>query len=301
MFHCFGSKARINGEVVSIGVEESRKLKSESVCRGFCSASGDEAETLPWKAKLVMMLRAATTADDFNHEWWGARTLLPAWVSKLDEVTGRGWLHFPADPEEMTASSIGQRLGFELALGERQLHSAVNDQEFLKRWEAAEFEKAIRGSEDLAPKTRVVLTGFNSWTQFAAESYHNAREFRAVVIAFVAQEAEPLEFTDFTQGFGAGAKRASAVDLWNKLSEFNEREEVAEILRDHAEHLDTLPNRAEITKVVRSYLPAARRAFLNDPWQWRSFTDRMRAIYEQIGLKKARRGRPPKNRENDGT
>jgi hypothetical protein len=297
IFHCFQSKACINGEVVGIGVAESSVLKEDAVRRGFENQCGDEGECDSWMAALVMLLRACTTADDFNHEWWGAHTFQPEWARKLDEFYGSGWLYFPRSPDDMSPKAIGLRLGYQLALNERRLETAINDQQYRKGWEDADFQKAIRGNEDLADKTRIVRAGFDSLEQYAAESYDSARQFRAAIFSGVSAKASPAEFVEFTEGFGAGAKRASEVDLWDSLSEFNEREEVVEILRDHFPEINALTNRAEITKFVRDHLSAARRAFLDDGLQWRTFTDRMREIYERIGLKKARRGRPRKNRE----
>jgi hypothetical protein len=50
---------------------------------------GDSGELKPnpsWQEKLVMILRTVTSAQDFNHEGWGANSTEPAWVKKTQEL-----------------------------------------------------------------------------------------------------------------------------------------------------------------------------------------------------------------------
>ena len=297
IFHFFRTKALVEGREVFIGVSESQQMKRKAVVRGFEGVIENENTPLSWMPSLVMLLRAATTTEAFNHEWWGAQTFKPEWARKLDELFGDGWLYYPRLPEELTPKALGKRLGSQMTLQERRLQTAVNDPKFLMEWERADFQKAIRGNEEFADKTRVILPGFDSWEHFASEQFESVRHLRGAVFAQVNAKASVEDFTLFAEGFSQGAKDGCTIDLWDNLSEFNERVEVVEILGDHCLEIDELPNRSEITKYVCRYLSPSRQLFLRCETQWLVFSERMREYYEKIGLKKKGRGRPRKNRE----
>jgi len=108
-----------------------------------------------------------------------------------------------------------------------------------------------------------------------------------------------VEFTKFIQGMANGASRAAAVDLENDLSEFNEREEVLNILTNEWPAINRLKTRKQVTEYIVSRLPEKRKAFL----QYKNkdgklanyvrFEERLRqTFYEQIGLRPRGRDRP---------
>lgn len=299
LFHCFGTPALIDGEKVSIGVAESTALKYLAVLSGFLDSEGRPQSDFSWIEALLIQTRSSTTPDHFNHEWWGAQTLMPEWARRVDEIYKESWLYFPKTSAELTPATIGKRLGYIITLSELKLEKATEDSAFITQWEAADLEKTkLQMPEDLRDKTRVVLTGFDTWEQFAKESYAGVRRFREFTFDTVAKGAPASELREFLAAFEAGAKRASEVDFVDQLSEYSERQEVISILSDRCMCIDKLKNRAEITKFVIQHLSGARKKFLGDGLRLRAFTDRMREIYEKIGLKPAGRGRPSKNGEN---
>ena len=100
-------------------------------------------------------------------------------------------------------------MGDVLTFHERRLNSSLSDAEFLRKWEAAEVRKGMRGTEpEFEKKTRVVFTGFDSWQQYATEAAGNTRTLRGAVISIAAQNATADEFLQFMRGFTAGLKRA---------------------------------------------------------------------------------------------
>jgi hypothetical protein len=108
-------------------------------------------------------------------------------------------------------------------------------------------------------------------------------------------------FSEFLEGMAEGTVRAQEIDLENELSEFNEREEVAEILAEGWWSISRMRSRREITDYVISRLPDRRRDFLEksrkEPGdrqeQYKRFVERLRqTFYEKVGLRPAKRGRP---------
>src|SRR5262249_42644193 len=119
IFECFASPLCKNGKRHLIGIAEAERLKEAAVVRGFITKSGVLRQGLSLLEMLVIAMRNATSADDFNHEWWAAEASKPKWVQVLDTRFRRGWLYFPTRNEELTPKNLGDRIGFQLGLSER--------------------------------------------------------------------------------------------------------------------------------------------------------------------------------------
>ena len=171
LFHCFASRANVNGKCITVGVEDSIALKREAVFRGMTTKSGMPKKNLNWLEMAVALMREATTGEHYNHEWWAGEISKPDWVKRFDEHYGESWLDFPSAPEELTPHTLGSKVGYVLTFHERRLHSSLSDADFLRKWEAAEVRKGMRGTEpEFEKKTRVVFTGFDSWQEYANEA-----------------------------------------------------------------------------------------------------------------------------------
>ncbi len=308
IFRCFESHAVINGKSVNIGVDESVQLAREAFFARITKEDGTPKDSLPWLEEIVVLMRAATSGAPFNHEWWADQVTKPEWARLLDRYYGECWLYFPEKPGELTPQTVGNRLGYSISLGERRLEKATSQPSFLQKVESIELEKARRGFEpEVAEKVKLVIPGYDNWKQYADEEYFGVVELRKTLFRIATERASREEFEDFSATFNVGAKRARAVDLENQLSEFNETNEVAEILQKHWLEVEELQNRAEISDLIFEYLSPERKKFLQgdlppnggfsykDGEQWLRFTDRLRDIYRKIGLKKAGKGRPRKN------
>jgi len=73
LFHCFVSRANVGGKTVRVAVEASKRLKFEAVFRGFTTKTKLPRKNLTAWERIVILMREATSADDFNHEWWATR------------------------------------------------------------------------------------------------------------------------------------------------------------------------------------------------------------------------------------
>ena len=295
IFHLFASRADVNGVCISVGVEDSIVLKHKAVFRGMSAKSGKPKKNLTWLETIVALLREATTGEHFNHEWWAGEISKPEWVRRFDEHYGESWLYFPSSPEELNPHALGSKVGDVLTFHERRLNSSLSDADFLRKWEAAEVRKGMRGTEpEFEKKTRVVFIGFDSWQQYATEAAGNARTLRGTVISIAAQNATADEFLQFMRGFNAGLKRALDDFASDPLSEFNELREVAEIMTDHWQSIAEMRNRGEVIEFVLRHMSPSRRKFLKDDFQSRRFTARLRNICRRIDLKLGGVGRPRK-------
>jgi hypothetical protein len=298
IYDCFVSSAQVNDKEVKIGVEESTALKRAAVFKGMTTAKGRPRKRLTWLEVTVAMMREATSAPHFNHEWWAAELSKPDWMKRLDEHYTESWLYFPKEGELLSAGTLGSKLGYDLTLSERMVHRADTDTEFLQEWKSAETRKAMRGTDpELEKKTRVVFMGIESWEKFAPQAAENTREFRGAIFAFVSSHANPDEHADFVNGFNNGMKRAFDDFNSDPFSEKSETKEIVEIFSEHWPSIGQLDNRAEVAKFVLRHFSPERRKFLEDDFQARRFADQIRNICRQIGFKPAKRGRPRKNGE----
>ena len=308
IFQCFESHAVIDGKRVPLGVEESSKLARSAVFQGMTGEDGNPKEVLSWLEEIVVQMRASTTEAPYNHEWWANEVSKPEWARLLDRFYGESWLYFPESPEDLNALNLGNKLGYKMALDERAMELATSQQSFLEKMESVELEKARRGFDaDEAAKIRVVIPGYDSRKEFADDEYASIVQFRKRIFQIVNERATREETEDFYSAYSLGAKRARAIDLENQLSEFNEQNEVVEILQDNWLEIETLQNRAQISELIWRCLSSARKEFLQGSLptkgnisfkegpQWQTFTGRLRDIYRKIGLGKAGKGRPRKN------
>ncbi len=297
IFRCFNSRAIVAGRKMVVNVEKSAHLKRVAVYRGFTDEKGRPKKNLHWLEHLVILMREATSAEPFNHEWWAAEVSKPEWVRNLDRYYQESWLHFPDTPADLTAREVGRKIGYQLALNERRAGKAQKDKAFLKKLDASEKEKAKRGLDAAtAKKVRVVIPGFESWKEALTSSGDAAKVIRSGVLSLCG--SLPLEeSTELTEGYQLGSKKAASVDLDNELSEFNEREEIIEILDEYYDVIDSMRTRTEIAHFIRNHLPEHKRRELEKKGDlWKSFTERLRDIFKKIGLSPAPRGRPRKNR-----
>ncbi len=302
IYRCFASRARIDGKDVMIGVSESRKLHRDAIWRGMTGENGEPKASPSWQEKLIVGLRTVTSAPDFNHEWWAAKTVEPAWVKSAEKTYHKSWLYFPACVEDLAPRTLGTKIGYYLTLSESSLELAVKDAAYLEKVEQIELEKAQRGLDDVdKSKVRVVLPGYDSWKQLADESYKNMVDVRSKVVSLVADEAPRSEFGEFMEGFATGVKKAKAIDLANRLSEYNKTEEVIGILLEHWPAVDGLETRTEISRYVRNHLPDEKKKALEDEEgaPWINFCVWIRDIYDKIGLSPSEKGAPKKNREKE--
>lgn len=303
VFECFASPLYRDGKKKLIGIHDSEKLKKAAVIRGFATKAGTLRKKLSPLDIMVMVMREATSAEDFNHEWWAAEASKPEWVKKLDTIFLGGWLYFPTREDKVTAGNLAFRIGYQLGLKERRLGRALREQNYRQRLEGAELEKAKRGLDraDQA-KVRMVFPGYENFRQLAAEGYAAVSMVRREVMA-VSGALREQDFDEFIRGMADGAVTAQEVEIDNDMSEFNEREEVAEILSEGWWTIHQMKTRREITDYVISRLPERRRAFLEKSRkespeqreQYKRFVERLRqTFFERIGLGPSGRGRPKK-------
>jgi hypothetical protein len=305
IYNCFKSRTIGPGKKRLIGVEEAKKLKRSAVLAGFTTKKGVLRKNLSSLERIVILMREAISGEEFDHEWWAAEISKPKWVKRLDGLFSRSWLSFPEKAADLESYKIGDRIGYELGLGERHIQRYLADRNYSERVDGAELEKATRGLEpEDAAKVRLVTPGFKNQREVAKTVYQNAAVFRAAVMALAGAQSI-VEFTKFIRGLANGASRAAAVDLENELSEFNEREEILNILTNEWPAIDRLKTRKQVTEYIVSRLPEKRRAFLQhknkdgELANYVRFEERLRqTFYEQIGLRPRGRGRP-KIREKD--
>lgn len=301
---CYVSRAYVDGKEVRVDVESSKCLKRRAVFRGFITRKGTLRKNLTAWEQLVILMREATSAEGFNHEWWAAEISKPEWVKNLDTLFRGGWLYYPRGENDLQPKRLGDRIGYQLALQERKLSRGSSEPGYVTRVEEAELRKAQRGLDvEDAKKVRIAFTGYENWKQFVEENCLTIPTLRQV--ALLIGGGEPMtDSAEFLDGVTLGNRRAAQIDLDNELSDDNEREEVAEILSDSWDQIDEMKTRQAVTDFVLTRLPETRRRFLeksraDDKHQYKRFVERLRqTFYEQIGLRPRGRGRP-ENREKD--
>lgn len=300
IFDCFASRATIDGRRVLIGSKEAERIKAGFVWRGFLTKRGTPRRKLSWEEQLVIFLRETTTEPGYNHEFWGAEMAKPEWVRRTEQKATGGWLYFPRRASELTVPIIADRLGYHLTLRERQVEAATKDPAFLKKWEESEREQACRDlpPEDAA-KVRIAVAGYNSLKDYAEEQTSAIFEFRQLVFQWVEKQAARRAH-EFRKGFSAGADRAFAEDIESEGTEFRRREETFRILLEYWDLVSELPNRGELCRFLRKHYPPRMRRGLEfredqPSTAWRNFTEFVRDLCDEIGLKLAGRGRPRKN------
>lgn len=296
IFACFSSPTYRDGKKRLMGIVEAERAKKAAVLRGFAPKPGEARKNLSSLEQLVILMRGATSGEEFNHEWWAAEISKPGWVQKLDTDFSGGWLHFPTRKSDLTAKRVGERIGYQLALTERKLGRMVRERAYRQRVEAAELERAKRGI-DLKDrkKVRIAIPGYANLKDQAQDGYQNVAMVRQLVLA-LAGEFREREALEFLRGQADGALRAYEVELEDELSQYNEREEVVTILKESWWQIDRMRTRREITDYVFEHLPDSRRKFFKkNPTQHARFVDRLRqTFYEPLGLRPAGRGRPVK-------
>lgn len=135
-----------------------------------------------------MTLRHTTAAPDFHHEWWGAKTLEPAWVKKAGEIYLHSWLYFPRTPGDLTTKTLGNKVGYFLTLAEAKLELAMKDRAYLNEVEQSELQRAQWKYEpEERKKVSIHLTGYDSWKEMVNESYGKASDLRSFVSPLLEQ------------------------------------------------------------------------------------------------------------------
>jgi len=306
IFRCFASRAKIKGKSVLIDVDAAKRLKEKAICRGFTTKSGTPRKGLTTLDWLVIVMRDATSGEDFNHEWWAAELTKPNWLRRLETLFGNGWLYFPMDGQSIDAKTIGERIAYQFTLQERKFERMLKDRSYLKRYEESDLEKAKRGLErEFASKVRLVIPGYRNRKEVAKEGLKAVPIVRTMVMAVGARESG-RGFSEFVRGTEEGIRKAESINLDDELSEFNEREEVIRILSEHCIAIDRMESRSQITEFIVSQLPERRQRFLEirreedrKKVNYHRFVERLRqTYYEVIGLRPRGRGRP-ENREKD--
>jgi hypothetical protein len=306
IFRCFASRAQIKGKTVLIDVDAARELKRKAVFRGFTTKSGIPRKNLSTWDWLVIVMRDATSAEDFNHEYWAEELTKPKWLRKLETLFGDGWLYFPMDGQSVDAKTVGERIAYQFALMERKCERILKDRSYREHSEQSELEKAKRGFErEFASKVRLITPGYRSRRDLAGESLKAIPMVRAVVMAVGARESGKA-FAEFVRATGEGIRKAESINLDDELSEFSEREEVIRILSERWVAIGRMESRSEITELIISQLPEPRQSFLNirrkddgERVNYHRFAERLRqTYYEAIGLRPRGRGRP-ENRDED--
>lgn len=294
----FKSPALIGGERVMIGIEESEAIKEAAMTRGLFDTPEKSSGEPGWMEALILLLRHSTTAEGFDHEFWGAWTQMPSWAKRAVSILNGGWLDFPESLRDLTPESLGQKTGEFLTLGEMKLRRVVEDKNYRESVEAKEWQSAVRGwSSKDAEKVEMVFPGFGDLLQMAIENTDPLAQLRAMALARVGSESMET-CSQFFKGLIIGHKRAKKVDLVSELSDYNLKMDVIEQLYNGWHHVASLPTRTEVSKYVLDHLPESKRAyFKQDEQRWESFQKGvLRDLYDEIGLNPGTRGRPRKNR-----
>lgn len=300
VFGIFQSPALINGERVMIGIDEAEAIKGEVVSRGLCFESEDPEE-MHWMENIISSFRESTTQPDFDHEYWGAWTLMPNWARRVVSISIGGWIDFPPNPSELNSTSLGEKVGYFLTISEMRLQGVLDDEEFLKGVEKYEWLRAVRGLEkEDAEKVTVESPGFNDMTQYASESKVGMTMLKTMLLGLVGTQDMQTCCT-FFKAFALGSQRARKVDVISELSDFNLRQDVIEQLYRGWDYVATLKTRVEIAEFVLSKLPDSKREYFKaDESLWESFrTGVLRDLFREIGLNPASKGRPRKNGAHD--
>jgi hypothetical protein len=308
IFHCFASRAQVKGKSILIDVGAARRLKEKAIFRGFTTKSGIPRKNLTTWDWLVIVMRDATSGEDFNHEWWAAELTKPNWLRKLETLFGNGWLYFPMDGQSIDPKTVGERIAYEFALMERKCERMIKDRCYLDRCEDSDLEKAKRGLErEFASKVRLFIPGYRNRRQLAEESLKAIAMVRTVVMAVGARESGKV-FSEFVRATEEGIRKAEKINLDDELSEFNEREEVIRILSENCIAIDRMDRRSQITKFIVSQVPERRQRFLEirrkedgKRVNYDRFVERLRqTYYESIGLRPRGRGRPGSSQKSGG-
>jgi hypothetical protein len=224
-----------------------------------------------------MFLRACSTPEGYNHEWWAAQASQPKWMDKLQEIYWNSWLFVPSEAEELTLKNIGIRLGNQLGLHERLVETATVHEEFRRKWESAALKEGSDQREEIAGKVVLVINGYQDLQEYAQSSFESVREMRRAVFDMILSQSQ-AQAEEFIDGYRIGAAKAREVDLVESICDRDERKQICRILSDNWPQIEEMPNRTEITNYVCSRLPKARRAFLHEETNRRAFDGRMREI-----------------------
>lgn len=297
LFRLFTSSAMIDGKEILIGVEESEEIKIAAVNRGIFDSEKSPAEP-GWMEDIILFFRHSTTAEGFDHEFWGAWTQMPPWARHVVSILCGGWLDFPKSLQDLTPESLGQKAGEFLTLGEMKLRHTVEDESYRGGVQTKQWQSAVRGltSKD-AKKVEVVFPGYADLLQMAIENTAHLAQLRMMILARVGSESMDT-CCQFYKGLITGQKRAKKVDLVSELSDYNLKMDVIEQLYNGWYHIASLPTRTEVSKYVLDHLPESKQAyFKGDEQRWDSFQKGvLRDLYDEIGLNPGTRGRPRKNR-----
>lgn len=292
----FSSPALINDERVLIGVDEAEVIKEQVISRGLCFEPQDSPSSR-WMEIIIRSFRDSTTAPGFDHEFWGAWTLMPPWARRLVSISHGGWLDFPEKPSDLTAESLGRKVGDFLTLTELKLQSVMKDEKYRSALEHSEWMSAVRGLvQDEAQKVSIEFPGFENVLQMASESFDAMMPLRSLALGIVG--TQPMETCgQFSKGFISGWQRARKVDVFSELSTFNLRMDVIEQLFTGWDHVAQLKTRTDVSEFVLRHLPKAKQKYFKDDEQrWESFRGGvLRDLFKEIGLNPGARGRPRKN------
>lgn len=298
LFGLFKSSALIDGKHVMIGVEESEAIKEAAVTRGLLDTPEKSSGELGWMEDIILFFRHSTTPEGFDHEFWGAWTLMPPWAQRVVSMHRGGWLDFPTTLQNLTPESLGRKTGEYLGLSEMKISRISEDETYRTNVEAKEWESAVRGlmTRD-AEKVKVMLPGFENLLQMALENTDSLMQLRMAVFARAGAQSMKTSSL-FFKGLVTGQNRAQKVDLASELSDYNLKMDVIERLFCGWNYVAQLSTRTEVSKYVLDHLPESKQAFFRaDEQRWESFQKGvLRDLYDEIGLNPGTRGRPRKNR-----
>lgn len=277
----------------------SARLKGQAISRGFTSERGRLRKGLSPFERIVIRMRAATTGDSYDHEWWAEWASAPDWFKKLHEVVLESWLYYPQEGCALDARKLGDKIGYEFRHKRRKLERAISDAGFVERWKLAEYGPP--GPLVLPPEWKdekvvhhFLIDGYTDWTEYSADGLRELKMLEAKIFKYLAKMG--AEFAAFSSGLGAGAERAQAVDLDEDLLGCDERENLLRILEHNYDLIAQLRNRREIADFIIDRLPEKRRKFLANEAQRHAFIERLRHTYfGKIDLRPAARGMPRKS------
>jgi len=295
LYGLFRSPALLDGKKVSVGVAESSQFKKSAVIRGYVDESGEPLPWIGWKESLVMILRDMTTPAPYNHEWWAQHVSKPDWLTQLEKTVMKLWIHYPEPTEFADAKELGSRLGYELTLLERKCGEATSSISFLERWEDVEFKSELSAMPPASSdRTEVVFMGAKSFSAYVSAELKSTQELRKFAIA-QSQEGGLSDSQDFLSGYKLGSDRANKACDDDLYWQFFERQAVAETLQGYWTSVEGMATLTEVTAFVRSHLPTETKVYLDKvPEADASFGDRMKKLYQKIGLRKGSAGRPRK-------
>lgn len=299
IFRCFRSRVSIAGEEMVFDGVIAARLKRQALARGFTDDRGRLRKGLSPFECMVIRMRAATTGDPYDHEWWADWVSAPAWFKKFHEVILESWLFYPPGDLALDPRKLGDKIGYEFEYKRRKFERAIGDPSFVEQWKLAEYGPAEPLELPPAWKDEKVvrhylIDGYTNWANYAADGVAALKRLQAKIYRYLPKLG--ADFSAFTTGLGAGAKRAETVDLDKDLLGVDERENVYRILEHNYDLIAQLRNRREIADFIVDRLPEQRRAFLQNEAQRRAFVERLRHTYfGKIDLSPAARGMPRKS------